>query len=394
MGDQNKAVQSGAAMCMAKMVECAVDPPVAAFQKMCPRICKLLNNPNFLAKAALLPVVSNLSQVGAISPQNFDSLLQGIQECLGSPDWAIRKAAAETLSALAMHSSHLITDGATSTLTALEGSRFDKIKPVRDSMLEALQLWKKILGKGDGGTDDQKSVSQESENPEPQEISEKNDANPSVRKEPSGKDSSPTEDSASRAKAGNIPDKAVVLLKRKTPVLTDKELNPEFFQKLETRGSEALEDDNVGRERDPVWAAWTNAMDALHVGDIDTAYAEVLSTGDDLLLVKLMDRSGPTVDQLSNEVATEVLHAVAQFLQEQNLFDVCLSWIQQLFEMVLENGPNSVPLPTEVKKELLFNLHETSSAIDPPDDWEGAAPDQLLLQLASAWGIDLQQFDK
>lgn len=63
MGEQNKGVQSGAALCMAKMVECAVSPPITAFQKLCPRICKLLNNPNFLAKASLLPVVSNLSQV-------------------------------------------------------------------------------------------------------------------------------------------------------------------------------------------------------------------------------------------------------------------------------------------------------------------------------------------
>ena len=63
MGEQNKGVQSGAAMCMAKMVECASEPPVSAFQKLCPRICRLLNNPNFLAKAALLPVVASLSQV-------------------------------------------------------------------------------------------------------------------------------------------------------------------------------------------------------------------------------------------------------------------------------------------------------------------------------------------
>lgn len=72
MGEQNKAVQGGAAVCMAKMVEMtaaveegggAVVVPVGAFQKMCPRICKLINNPNFLAKAAILPVVSALSQV-------------------------------------------------------------------------------------------------------------------------------------------------------------------------------------------------------------------------------------------------------------------------------------------------------------------------------------------
>lgn len=63
MGEQNKVVQAGSAMCMAKMVECAADPPIASFQKLCPRICKYLNNPNFLAKAALLPVISSLSQV-------------------------------------------------------------------------------------------------------------------------------------------------------------------------------------------------------------------------------------------------------------------------------------------------------------------------------------------
>lgn len=32
-----------------------------------------------------------------------------------------------------------------------------QIKPVRDSMNEALQAWKKITGKGDAGSDDQKA---------------------------------------------------------------------------------------------------------------------------------------------------------------------------------------------------------------------------------------------
>lgn len=63
MMEQNKGVQSGAAMCMAKMVECASDPPVVAFQKLCARICKLLSNQNFMAKASLLPVVGSLSKV-------------------------------------------------------------------------------------------------------------------------------------------------------------------------------------------------------------------------------------------------------------------------------------------------------------------------------------------
>ncbi|KAK7316739.1 hypothetical protein RJT34_00421 [Clitoria ternatea] len=750
MGEQNKGVQGGAAVCMAKMVECAgADVAVPAFQKLCPRICKLLNSPNFLAKAAILPVVASLSQVGAIAPQSLENLLPSIHECLTSADWATRKAAAEALSSLALHSSSLVTDKAGPTLAVLEAYRFDKIKPVRDSITEALQLWKKIAGKGDGSPDDSK-LSSDGGN-EPANLSETSDwkkVNLDERKTgQSAKDSSTSSsnvESTAKAKAAGISEKAVVILKKKAPALTDKELNPEFFQKFERRGSddlpvevvvsrrclnssnsnndeeseasakdskatnsggnipsddnhgsasnkyrviergndgnskqrnyddfthdrysekrinakelrtktydtddrteidqrdanlagfsktdgqsevpfsnnnrgnwlaiqrqllqlerqqvhlmnmlqdfmggshnsmvtlenrvrglerivedmsrdlsissgrrnftgfegsssrhsskyngfndyssskygrggdgripfgerfaqsdggalgmrgrgsswrsemsegwdlpgygtsrngqissrrafgggsgdgrspksvhesdqagnrrawdkaampirlgegpsarsvwqaskdeatleairvagedngtsratrvvpemtaEALADDNVGQERDAIWISWTNAMDALQVGDVDSAFAEVLSTGDDILLVKLMDRTGPVIDQLSSEVACEIVNALGQFVQDQNLNDICLSWIQQLLEIVLENGPDTFGIPLEAKKELLLNLHEAST--DLTEDWEGVQPEQLLLQLASAWEIDLQQHDK
>jgi hypothetical protein len=65
----NKGVQLGAAMCMVKMVECTqLDSIlVGEFQKLCPRISRLLNCKNFLAKADLLGVVKSLSQVWAMS---------------------------------------------------------------------------------------------------------------------------------------------------------------------------------------------------------------------------------------------------------------------------------------------------------------------------------------
>lgn len=69
----------------------------------------------------------NLLQVGALAPQSLEPLLQSIHECLGSTDWATRKAAADTLSTLALHSSNLIKDGAATTLTVLEACRFDKV---------------------------------------------------------------------------------------------------------------------------------------------------------------------------------------------------------------------------------------------------------------------------
>lgn len=61
---------------------------------------------------------------------------------------------------------------------------------------------------------------------------------------------------------------------------------------------------------------------------------------------------------------------------------------------MIENGPDALSISMEVKKELLLNLNEASTTIDPPEEWEGAAPDQLVLQLASSWEIDLQQIEK
>ncbi|XP_073308247.1 microtubule-associated protein TORTIFOLIA1-like [Primulina huaijiensis] len=696
MNENNKTAQGAAAMCLAKMIESAADPPLVTFQKLCPRVCKHLNSLNFLAKASLLQVVSSLSQVGAITPQSVESLLPSIHECLGSSDWATRKAAAEALISLSSNTSNITPEGAASTLNVLESCRFDKIKPARESMTEALLIWKKIAGKGDGSSDDNKASSHEGEATDP---SDRNDLT-----------SLGVKGSENSVKENNISDKTVGILKKKAPALTDKELNPEFFQKLETRGSgelpvevivsrrcikvsnsqneeesesydtdlngnaglnlqageirrkygsmergivgehdnssnqressnvcpdfsrnsgqsegfrstkgnwlviqrqllqlerqqahlmnmlqdfmggshdsmvtlenrvrglervvedmardlsvssgrrssssvvgfegssnrslsryngfpdyssgklgrdndgrghfgerftafdnvssglkgrgsswrsdvsdswefptygkngqigsrraagsgptdfrnskteneadqagsrrawengagpvrfgegpsarsvwqaskdeatleairvagedngvtrgarvaipemtaEALGGDRPVQERDPIWTSWSNAMDALRVGDVDSAFVEVLSTGDDLLLVKLMDKSGPVIDQLSNEVASEVLHAVSQFLLEQNLFEMCLYWIQQLADIVLENGQDIPGIPMEVKMEILQNLQECNS-VDLPEDWEGSSTDQLLLQLASAWEIDLRNLSK
>lgn len=66
----------------------------------------------------------------------------------------------------------------------------------------------------------------------------------------------------------------------------------------------------------------------------------------------------------------------------------------QLVDFIGESGPDVLGTPMEVKREILLNLNEASSTIDPPEDWEGVSPDQLLLQLASAWEIDLQQLEK
>ncbi|XP_062187022.1 microtubule-associated protein TORTIFOLIA1-like isoform X2 [Phragmites australis] len=695
MGEQSKVVQGGAAACLAKTVEGAGPGPgvIGMFGKLGPRVCKLLGGQGVQAKGQLLGVIGSLAQVGAISPQNMQQTLQSIRDCLENSDWVTRKAAADTLCVLATHSVHLIGDETVPTIAALEACRFDKVRPVRDSMIDAVQLWKKLTG--EDGNDDKNKEPVDSEAPTNNE----------------------------KGYGNSIAEKAAVLLKKRS-ALTDRELNPEFFQKLETRSAddlavevvvprktlqshlrskdeseedgdpvgpansngsaddeanlsqmrassnfqnirdrwagqrgnrnkdtkartsdiedrsensakdpasatmnipgegpsinnktnwlaiqrqlshlekqqtslmnmlqdfmggshdsmvtlenrvrglervveemareislssgrrgggsvlgfdsppgrssmkyngfheytnskfgrsgdgrmgfaeryfsadgmasglrspslrpdsepwdsyaysgsrsgmnsrrgldsvsfdnrmprnernndqagprkgwdkgqgpfrfgegpsarsawraskdeatleairvagedngssraaarvaipeldgEGLNGDNQGDERGPLWEAWTRAMDAVHVGDVDSAYAEVLSTGDAELLVKLMEQTGPVVDQLSNEVANEVLHAVGQFLVEEGFYDIALSWLQQLTDLVMENGSDYLGIPSDAKQDLLLGLHE-ATAIELPDDWEGATPVQIMKQLASSWRIDLQQ---
>lgn len=93
-----------------------------------------------------------------------------------------------------------------------------QIKPVRESLSEALNVWKNIAGKGESGTSvDQKDVSSE------QCMLETNGETDPVM-QGSSDDLSSNSDSIS---------KAVLILRKKAPRLTGKDLNPEFFQKLE-----------------------------------------------------------------------------------------------------------------------------------------------------------------
>lgn len=65
-----------------------------------------------------------------------------------------------------------------------------------------------------------------------------------------------------------------------------------------------------------------------------------------------------------------------------------------MLDTMVENGNDVIGIRMEVKREILVNLNEASSTIDPPQDWEGLMPNQLLLQLASAWNISMQHLNK
>nr|CAD1841047.1 unnamed protein product [Ananas comosus var. bracteatus] len=507
MGDQSKAVQAGAAACLAKVVECAGPSrdgsTTAVFRKLCLRICKLLSSLRIwnlvlhywdiykcscLLNPITFSVFMRVKVVGAISPQNMQQMLHSIHECLESSDWATRKAAADTLCVLSAHSSHLIGDGAAPAIAALEACRFDKVKPVRDSMIEALQLLKNIKGEDANSEDPLGGKNCQSVVTEAK--LDFKDLNISSEGSELSKDPSPN--SSPQGQGSCIREKGAMLLKKKAPSLRFKGLNPEFFRRLEERAKDELSDDVVLPCKKPVdcpshkmkknqkWkmvilmiqgsegnidevsfvsngANWSTiqrqlsqlerqqanlmnmlqdftggshdsmvnlenrvqglervveemardfsipysarsssnyregslklgegpsarsiwraskdeatleairvagednitsratarAIDSVQVGDLDSAYGEVLSSGDALLLVKLMDDTGPVFNWLSSDVANYVLNAIGEFLLEQRFFHIALPWLQQLTDLVVENGADFLGIPLKGKE--------------------------------------------
>ena len=61
--------------------------------------------------------------------------------------------------------------------------------------------------------------------------------------------------------------------------------------------------------------------------------------------------------------------------------------------MVIENGPEYLGISLEGKRQILLDLHE-ASAMEPPEDWDGPTPEQMMVHLASAWEMNIQQLIK
>ncbi|PKU80907.1 Microtubule-associated protein SPIRAL2-like [Dendrobium catenatum] len=94
-------------------------------------------------------LIVELTKIGTVGTKGMPTVLQGIHECLEIIDWATHKFVAYALVVLASYPGSLITNETSPIIESLEACCFDKVKPVRGSMMEALQVWGKISDKGD-----------------------------------------------------------------------------------------------------------------------------------------------------------------------------------------------------------------------------------------------------
>ncbi|XWS73367.1 hypothetical protein CRYUN_Cryun02cG0122000 [Craigia yunnanensis] len=147
LGEQNKQVQSGAALCLARVIDNTHDPPTSILQRMLTRTTKLLKNPHLMAKSSVIELNRSIIQAGGATTQSLlSAAIASIQEALKNSDWTTRKAASMALGAIASSGASSFGSFRASCIHSLESCRFDKVKPVRDTVLHALQYWRSIPG--------------------------------------------------------------------------------------------------------------------------------------------------------------------------------------------------------------------------------------------------------
>lgn len=73
---------------------------------------------------------------------------------------------------------------------------------------------------------------------------------------------------------------------------------------------------------------WQRVKEFVSVGDVESAYLEALYSGDDICLIALMDRTGPVLDRLSCETASEILSILTTHFLDQRFLDSTVSWLQ------------------------------------------------------------------
>ncbi|KAE8720849.1 Kinase superfamily protein isoform 1 [Hibiscus syriacus] len=147
LGEQHKYVQSGAALCLARVIDYTHDPPASILQRMLARTTKLLKNPQLMAKSAVIELNRSIIRAGGATTQSLlAAAMASIQEALKNSDWTTRKAASIALGEIASSGASFLGSFRASCICSLESCRFDRVKPVRDTVLHALQYWRSVPG--------------------------------------------------------------------------------------------------------------------------------------------------------------------------------------------------------------------------------------------------------
>ncbi|WOK93518.1 hypothetical protein Cni_G02216 [Canna indica] len=231
--EQDQCAQISGALSLAAAMDAvtasASDPDLAHhLHRLLPRLVKLLRSNAFKAKSALLSLLGSVAGAGGAGTSSLLGLLVPcLVESLANDDWAARKAAAESLSVLAIREKDLLTGFRSSCISSFESRRFDKVKIVRDSMNRMLDVWKDIPE-----VPERNINTQFQPNPSPRETSSNGRYSASAI--------SPSVPSAKRISSSRSPPPAaspIPTTRKNVPSIRNKKLSPPLFHKAEQRPS-------------------------------------------------------------------------------------------------------------------------------------------------------------
>eukprot|EP00743_Colponemidia_sp_Colp-15_P010456 GILK01011513.1.p1 GENE.GILK01011513.1~~GILK01011513.1.p1 ORF type:complete len:708 (+),score=79.16 GILK01011513.1:73-2196(+) len=148
MGQPARALQIGAACCVVQVLQSAPSQCVRVLcPRLCPRLLELLASPGCLAAPQVLRAIDALiTAVGNEILGYLSEVVPALLSCASTSsvrDWPVRKACVDTLVSLAqqIRRPHL-SPYVAAILEFLQLLRHDKFKPVRDSTIEAIQVYR------------------------------------------------------------------------------------------------------------------------------------------------------------------------------------------------------------------------------------------------------------
>ncbi|PIN02979.1 hypothetical protein CDL12_24503 [Handroanthus impetiginosus] len=146
--EQDSNTQTGAALCLAAIIEGSRNPDVGSLKKLLLRLEKLAKCDSFKAKPALLALMGSVVGVKGVinggAKNVIKNLIMCLMEFLSSEDWAARKATAEALMKIAVVEKYALSEYKASCLKTFEAKRFDKVKAARETMNQMIEAWKEI----------------------------------------------------------------------------------------------------------------------------------------------------------------------------------------------------------------------------------------------------------
>lgn len=74
---------------------------------------------------------------------------------------------------------------------------------------------------------------------------------------------------------------------------------------------------------------WQRVKGFLCEGNLDAAYVEALCSGDELVLIELLERTGPVLESLSHKTINDILSTLASYFLEQRFTNSIIPWLQQ-----------------------------------------------------------------